>query len=45
MNPHSVFYKATLKLKIKATKILRQTKKAQRKRIYNPKAANPKSKI
>jgi len=45
MNPHSVFYKATLKPKIKATKILQQTKKEQRKRICDLSVTNPKSKI
>jgi len=45
MNRHSVFYKATPKPKIKATKILQELKKVQRKRIRNRKVANPKSKI
>jgi hypothetical protein len=30
MNPHSVFYKATPKRKIKATKILRELKKGKK---------------
>ena len=39
------FYKATPKQKIKATKILQELKKAQKKRTCNKKVANPKSKI